>query len=323
MDLQLGVGEKPQTRGPAETLLHNRLLIFGWHNVEGSWSFPNAPGRGAAQLARQLRLLKRLATVVPLSKALHDLAAGRRLPRRAVAIVFDDGYRDNLEVALPLLAQLELPATFFLVPGILSGEVHAWWELLAWALQRSGRSSINWEDRRLRLDGPVQRLRVFEGIAEQLKLRDRAAREQATEELVAALAPPGPRPALFLDWDHARELVGAGFAVGSHSQFHAILARESPEEQRRDLIASRLQLEQELQVPVDLLAYPNGRVCDYDQNTVEAAKHAGFSFAITTRFGFNGLDTPPYEIRRSVVAPQVVGTGLMSRAVWAWLTDSG
>lgn len=155
-----------------------------------------------------------------------------------------------------------------LVPEILSGEVEAWWEILAWAFQRSRNRSIEWEDSRLQLDGPVQRRVVFERIAERLKVRNRVVRQEATEELVAALAPEGPRPALFLNWDGACRLPRGGFTIGSHSEFHAVLSQESPEEQRRDLLASRQRLQHELQVPVDLLAYPNGRGCNYDQNTV-------------------------------------------------------
>jgi peptidoglycan/xylan/chitin deacetylase (PgdA/CDA1 family) len=242
--------------------------------------------------------------VVPLAEALHDLAAGRRLPARAMALTFDDGYRDNVEIAVPILQRLRLPATFFLVPAMLSGEVHAWWELLAWAVQNSSRAEVTWGGRRVPLESAEQRHRWFDGVAEQLKAVDRTAREQAVAELVAALVPAGtPSDRMFLDWDGARELVRAGFTVGSHSRFHAILARETPEEQRRDLAESRRALERELQVPVELLAYPNGRRCDYNADTISAARQAGYSFALTTLDGHNRPHTPPYEIRRSCIWP--------------------
>ena len=51
--------------------------------------------------------------------ALHDLAReeGTRSGSLPVAITFDDGYADNLQVAAPLLAERGLPASFFIVSG--------------------------------------------------------------------------------------------------------------------------------------------------------------------------------------------------------------
>jgi hypothetical protein len=192
------------------------------------------------------------------------------------------------------------------VPEILSGEVEAWWEILAWAFQRSRNRSIEWEDSRLQLDGPVQRRVVFERIAERLKVRNRVVRQEATEELVAALAPEGPRPALFLNWDGACRLPRGGFTIGSHSEFHAVLSQESPEEQRRDLLASRQRLQHELQVPVDLLAYPNGRACNYDQNTVGVAQQAGYSGS-----------TPSSMVSGSAIVRSVRMPGQVAAQRWA------
>jgi hypothetical protein len=119
----------------------DRLIVLMWHNVEGTWCYPAAPGAGTRGLAQQLRRLKQLASVVPLEDALEALAAGRPLPSRAVAITFDDGYRDNLDLAAPLLQDLGLPATFFLVPGLLSYEVRPWWEIVVRGLPWRGRRS--------------------------------------------------------------------------------------------------------------------------------------------------------------------------------------
>ena len=47
-------------------------------------------------------------------------AAGT-LPARAAAITFDDGYADNCVVALPILRQLGMHATFFVATGFMNG----------------------------------------------------------------------------------------------------------------------------------------------------------------------------------------------------------
>src|SRR5262245_12380723 len=114
----------------------SRLVVFAWHNVASTWFAPWVPDAGRQGLARQLAIVRRAFRVMPLSLALEDLYAGRPLPHRAAALTFDDGYRDNLEVAAPLLARLGLPATFFLVPSLLDGGP-AWWESAGWAFARS------------------------------------------------------------------------------------------------------------------------------------------------------------------------------------------
>jgi peptidoglycan/xylan/chitin deacetylase (PgdA/CDA1 family) len=73
----------------------------------------------AAAFADQMRLLVEEAwRVLPLDRALRTWSEGGALPDRAVAITFDDGYADNLEVALPVLERCALPATFFLATGL-------------------------------------------------------------------------------------------------------------------------------------------------------------------------------------------------------------
>ena len=121
----------------------SRLTVLAWHNVSPTPFFP-----GTAEIfADQLRAVRRVANVVPLGAALDDLFSGRPLPARAVAITFDDGYRDNVEVAMPILRGFGMPATFFLVPGFLDRTARCWWETIAWAMGRSERREVEWRGR--------------------------------------------------------------------------------------------------------------------------------------------------------------------------------
>jgi peptidoglycan/xylan/chitin deacetylase (PgdA/CDA1 family) len=241
--------------------MSRRLLVLAWHNVNPTWCFPAPRGAGARGLERQLAFLARRCTVVPLADGLRALDQDDPLPPLAVALTFDDGYRDQLELAAPMLARLGLPATFFLVPGLLDGAARPWWELLAWVFTRSVRDSAVWEGRTLGLRDAGERRRSLATVLEELKRRDHQARDAALDELSERCAPDGKLEELaaFLDWDGARQLARRGFTVASHSLHHAILAEESTSAQERDLALSRRRLEEELEVPVELLAYPNGK----------------------------------------------------------------
>lgn len=291
-------------RGAPSAADRNRLSVLGYHNVEPTWRFPAAPGSGARIFARQLQFLRRTTNIVPLEWALQKLDAGRPLPARAVAITFDDGYRDNLTLAVPLLERLKIPATIFLVPGFLSGQVHAWWERLGWALTRSRAPAVEFEGRRLGLSTAAERRITLETIEESVKRRDHAARQAAVESVVDTLEPEGSYHAdeLFMDWDGARSLVRAGISIGSHTMRHAILAREPELSQREDLFESRKLLEDELEASVRTLAYPNGQPGDYSCSTISAGQEAGYSHAITAWGCTSSSETPPYEICRRMVS---------------------
>jgi peptidoglycan/xylan/chitin deacetylase (PgdA/CDA1 family) len=281
-----------------------RLLVLGWHNVAGTYGFPSSPGAGERGFVQQMRALSWVGNVLALGDALQRLAAGEQLPPRSVALTFDDGYRDNLTLAVPVLERLGLPATFFLVPRFLDGELDAWWETIGWAIQTSSHRTLAWEDATFALDTAPQRQAAYDHIAKQLKLRDDAARDEAVRYLVDSLSPRGEPPDLFMGWEEARELVRRGFTVQSHTCSHPVLGQENAERQQRELTEARRRLEAELGGSVSILAYPHGGPLDYDADTLASAADAGYRWGVTTREGFTTSDTPPLEVRRCVVYPE-------------------
>ena len=283
-----------------------RLLVLCWHNVEPTWCFPAPPGAGIAGFTRQVRALARFANPVPLGPALEALTEGRPLPPRAVALTFDDGYRDNLTHALPILERYRVPATVFLVPELVNRHIDPWWEQLHWAIATTPAGAVEFRDERLPLGDRRARQRTATALAERLKLVDADARESAVAELVDQLEPTRPSriESMFLDADECRELRDRGIELGSHSARHAILANETPEAQERDLSWSRQELERILGANIDLLAYPNGGPQDFSPDTVRAAEAAGYRNAMTLLRGRNTPTTPPYEIRRVLVYPE-------------------
>lgn len=286
-------------------MLTNRLLIFGWHNVEGTWCFPSPQGQGTRGMAKQFRFLRRYANVVDLADAVATLRAGRPLPPRSVALTFDDGYRDNLDLAIPMLEEYELPATFFLVPDFLSGNLTPWWEHLGWAMQNTTRTTVRFEDADLALT-PDAAGQTYARICETVKRRTQAERLAAIDELVSELAPTGTcdMSGLMLDWDGAAAMARRGFAIGSHSMDHCILANEPGDAQRVNLSTSRTLLADTLDTDVRLLAYPNGTDLDFTADTIGASTSAGFEHAVTTIDGWNEPSAAPYELRRFVVYPE-------------------
>src|SRR5262249_22556126 len=148
---QAGAGPRPQ-RGGAGTML-TRLLrktlalpsrwpgylpavrclrarsaaIVMYHGVTAEplpafhWCQLPAPGS-----AEQIEFLAREYRILPVREVVRRLAYGQPLPDRAVALTFDDGFRNVLTTAFPVLERYQAPATVFLVTGLVGTNQPAW-----------------------------------------------------------------------------------------------------------------------------------------------------------------------------------------------------
>lgn len=103
-----------------------RLRILAYHAVQENGSGAPCPSISPAALRRQLKLLRRLGfSFVSLDEWLDYLQQGKPLPRRAVALTFDDGYQEAAEALRELLLECRIPASMFVVSSLM-GDLNRW-----------------------------------------------------------------------------------------------------------------------------------------------------------------------------------------------------
>jgi peptidoglycan/xylan/chitin deacetylase (PgdA/CDA1 family) len=73
------------------------------------------------------RFFKRYFNVISFNDLL-DRLENRQDISRTLVITFDDGYRDNYEIAAPVLHQLGLPACFFIATDFIGSSIIPWWD---------------------------------------------------------------------------------------------------------------------------------------------------------------------------------------------------
>src|SRR2546426_10393037 len=98
------------------------LAVLGYHRIGNPGSTRYDPAiftATAEQLDEHLGFLKRHVAIVGLEEALAVAHGARRSRRLSLLITFDDGYRDNFDVAFPILRSHGIPAVFFLVSSFI------------------------------------------------------------------------------------------------------------------------------------------------------------------------------------------------------------
>lgn len=227
------------------------------------------PRGTATLLERQLRYLRRVFTLVPLSEVAASIGAARSPGRRRrAAIVFDDGLRSNVRVAYPILRTLGIPATFFVCPGLIEERRWLWTHEARRRLQFAAPSLR--EELARELGAPVGPEAFVEWM-KKLPFPRRTRVEATLRHATAAFAPSEADHEAFdlAGWDELRRLDPAIVAVGSHTMTHPILPSMSAGEIEAELRDSRHMIEAKLARPVEFFSYPNG---DVDERTLAGVR---------------------------------------------------
>ena len=227
--------------------------------------------------------------IVSLDEALARLADPKP-GRFFVALTFDDGYRDNLDQAWPVLAKHGAPWTLYVVPGFAERTARLWWLELEEAVRALPRISLDLPDGRF--DAPAstdaEKQTTFDRLYWRLRKGPEAVLLSAIAELgsQAGIDPVALVERECLPTETLRSLAGApGVTIGAHTLSHPRLAKHPHDVARREIAESRAWLEDELGLPIRHFAYPVGDPSSAGPREFELAQEAGFTSAVTTRPG--------------------------------------
>lgn len=293
-----------QALRPALSLLapagpRGRLTVLIYHRVlpEPDSMLPGDVDAGTFRW--HLDLVRRLFTPLPLAEAVERLQAGT-LPPRALCVSFDDGYADNATVALPMLREAGVPATFFIATDYLDGGM-MFNDRIIESVRRwpAGEHELGLDGiERVVLDTPVSRVDACNALIRKAKYLAPPEREALAHRLAERAASSLPAD-LMMSRAQVLELSQAGMEIGGHTAGHPILARLGDQEALEEIRRGRTALEDMIGEPVCLFAYPNGKPGqDYDGRHVAMVRDLGFRAAMSTAWGAASRHSDPYQLPR-------------------------
>lgn len=258
-----------------------------------------------AQFRRHLEMIGRHCTPIGIDELCEGLDGGA-LPPNPVMITFDDGYRSNVEVALPILRELGMPAVFFVATRFVTERRLYWWEAIAYIVKATRRREVSL--------GPPKPMAIDLRAADAIRQLQAVVKRTVgldVDRFVAELAhaadvewTPGIErelaDRLIMTWDQIRTLVGAGMDIESHTRRHRVLQTLSDDELDDELRGSRLDLERECGRPVRAVAYPVGLSIVREPRIRHAVAAAGYRVGFTNASGINSLwrGVDAYDVHR-------------------------
>lgn len=301
-----------------------KSAILLYHRVAEYSSDPYRLCVTPQHFEEHLQVIRRLGSPIRLCE-LARLAVGGRIPDGAFCITFDDGYRDNLYAAKPILERYEVPATVFLTTGSGGRETEFWWDQLedillspcelpsTLRLEVSGRklswqlgeamswtgdsqrhsawivTDPSWPTTRHEIFGTLypllQEMRELDRTAVLNSLWEWSGRKPGVRDSRRTMAP-----------DEVVSLESGGLIdAGAHTITHPVLSRQEPDDLATEVVESKKTLEKWVGHPVAGFAYPYGR---FSSIAVDHVRNAGFEYACAGMGRPVRLDSEPYLLPR-------------------------
>lgn len=267
--------------------------ILMLHHVRPRETKAFAPNRlleiEPAFLDAALTRIKRLGfDIVTMDEALGRMGTPDAKP--FVTLTFDDGYRDNVEHALPILEHHSAPFTLFVTTGFADRSARLWWVELEEAIRVLDSIAIEIDDMTVVMPSqtPTEKHAAFEALYWRLRAgtEDRLLAVIAALMATAGLSSAAIAARLCLDWAGIATIAQHPLCtIGVHTLTHPMLAKHGDDTVTRELVESRAIIEARIGKPARHLAYPVGDPTSAGRREFDCAAQLGFASAVTTRPG--------------------------------------
>jgi len=227
---------------------------------------------------------------VSMCEAVERLSS-RKSNERFLVVTADDGYRDNLVSALPVLEKHGAPMTIYVAPNLIEGKVDLWWDVLEEIVTRREMIYLDTARGRLAIESGTSAEKVRANTLLHNYLTTEVPEEaqlKVVRELAASAGVDAGRPGrdTLMNWEEIRKAAAHPLVtIGAHTMNHFNLARLSDQAVAREMNDSVRVLDIELGSKPRHFAFPYGYEGAVGQREVAIAREVGFATAVTTRHG--------------------------------------
>jgi len=277
--------------------------ILLYHRIGDTSCDPLRLGVSPEVFERHLTLINRFGMALSVEEFSRRIQDGT-LPRNAIAVSFDDGYKDNLTVAAPLLQRHQIPAMIFVASGLVEDQTEGGWDVLSEIFfelppertQKEVEFSVgreSWNFPALSQPRPISwkigdstndpSVRIFLDWGSRYSRLPSDLQKDLLRQLKETFGlSTKPRPGrAFMTPSEVAACLGTGvLSIGAHTRTHPCLSSLSIDRQRDEIGSSRRKIAEWTGRLPELFAYPYGTYTDFGPATMRAVRDAGFSFGL-------------------------------------------
>lgn len=280
------------------------LTVSNYHYIRDDFEakFPSIFGVTSVFFRQQLLLLQETGIFIHPNDLINNLDEILKSEQNYLLITFDDGLKEQFDVALPILEELNIPAIFFInsINHIekkvsLVHKIHLVRSVVATVVLYE--KLVYFTGKNLSLN-EVKKAREFyrfdDDLSAEFKYLLNVLLDYKTQEkfigaiFLAYFYEDEILTKLYMNTDEIKKLIKLGF-VGSHAHSHSPLGLFNLETIRHELTISKSYLESLGNATIAFISYPYGTKEAVNGAVAKIAKEVGYEFGFTTKVGINTI----------------------------------
>ncbi len=254
---------------------------------------------------------------VSMDEMAHAIEAGNSTRNgRLIAFTLDDGYRDNVQHALPIFETFKVPFCQYIPTAFPAGDGVLWWLALEEIIRNCEQFTFSTHGKPVTLPCTTlaEKHTAWDAVYMDLKTLNEAQLAQMLAEIFQTYGFDARAHCqkFILSWPELQQLAHHPLCtLGAHTVHHVALKRCGDAQALEEMVASAGMLEHHTGKRPVHFAYPYGGALDVDARSYNLARQAGFTTAVTTN---PGVITPAHA-KRMMHLPRISVNGLFQNVM--------
>ena len=228
-----------------------------------------------------------------------------KLPKRSFCITFDDGFKNNLEYAAPVLVKYNIPTMFYITSSFIDQNKMSWVDRIEWAFDVTKKKYIDLPWRKgSYFNNSDDIIKLLEEIRENVKDGQNFDQDEFANLIQSLLAVPlvdqldGELDEK-LNWGDVKLLCSEKlFKVGAHTHNHKILSKLKPDDLAFEIKTPLSKLSENCKYITHHFSYPEGKKNCFNDKVIEVLKESGITICPTAIEGVNKISQDLFHLKR-------------------------
>jgi peptidoglycan/xylan/chitin deacetylase (PgdA/CDA1 family) len=206
--------------------------------------------------------------------------------RPFACVSFDDGFKDNIEYAAPILKKYNCPASFYLVTDSIDRNVPTWVHIYKQIMAETCLSDLSIESSffannkiEIKFKSGKERREFANALFEKIKKIPQSDQQSVLKQIQHSFYDVEIPGDWMLSWDHVNQLKNEGFMIGSHTKTHPFLsALENEDAIMSEFSDSASRIKEMTGDFPQTISYPAG---DFNSRVKKLATSAGYQLGLS------------------------------------------